>query len=64
MSGLVLVLSNLKPKKLAGSILFKNLGFNSNGMVLCASNEDHTKVELLRPKPGISTAEIKLFLGT
>jgi len=49
MSGLVLVLSNLKPKKLAG--------FNSNGMVLCASNEDHTKVEILRPKPGSKIGE-------
>ncbi len=40
MNGLVLVLTNLKPRALAG--------FNSNGMVLCA-NLDHKKVELLRP---------------
>lgn len=39
--GFVFVLANLKPRKLAG--------FNSNGMILCASNADHTKVEILRP---------------
>jgi tRNA-binding EMAP/Myf-like protein len=41
MKGKVLVMVNLKPKSLAG--------FPSNGMVVCASNEDHTKVELLIP---------------
>ena len=53
MSGLVLVLSNLKPRKLAG--------FNSNGMVLCASNSDHSKVELLRPHPDSKVGE-RVFL--
>ena len=43
MSGLVLVASNLKPRKLGG--------FQSNGMVLMASNSDHTIIELLRPDP-------------
>eukprot|EP00330_Aristerostoma_sp_ATCC50986_P005165 CAMPEP_0114594314 /NCGR_PEP_ID=MMETSP0125-20121206/15956_1 /TAXON_ID=485358 ORGANISM="Aristerostoma sp., Strain ATCC 50986" /NCGR_SAMPLE_ID=MMETSP0125 /ASSEMBLY_ACC=CAM_ASM_000245 /LENGTH=756 /DNA_ID=CAMNT_0001794465 /DNA_START=70 /DNA_END=2340 /DNA_ORIENTATION=+ len=38
---LVCVLANLKMRKLAG--------FPSTGMVLCASNADHTQVELLRP---------------
>ena len=38
----VLVVCNLKPRKLREIL--------SNGMVLCASNEDHTIVELLKPK--------------
>jgi len=44
MSGLVLVMANLKPRKLAG--------FESNGMVVCASNGDHSAVEILRPPAG------------
>jgi methionine--tRNA ligase beta chain len=36
---MVLVLCNLKERKLAG--------FPSHGMVLCASNEDHTEVKLV-----------------
>jgi len=48
-SGQVIVLVNLKPRKL--------VGFNSHGMVLCASNEDHTKVELLRPAEGAKVGE-------
>jgi len=43
------VLANLKPRKLAG--------FNSNGMVLCASSADHTKVELMRPHPDCKVGE-------
>ena len=42
MAGNVLVMVNLKPRPLAG--------FQSNGMVVCASNEEHTVIELLRPK--------------
>lgn len=42
MSGKVLVMANLKPRPLAG--------FNSNGMIVCASNHDHTVVELLIPE--------------
>jgi len=38
---LVLVLCNLKARKL--------VGFPSHGMVLCASNEDHTEVKLISP---------------
>lgn len=38
---MVLVLCNLKARKLAG--------FPSHGMVLCASNEDHTQVRLVSP---------------
>ena len=41
MKGKVLVMANLKPRPLAG--------FNSNGMVVCASNNEHTSVELLIP---------------
>lgn len=37
----VLVLCNLKPRKLRG--------VDSNGMILCASNSDHSSVELLTP---------------
>jgi len=37
----IIVVCNLKPAKLKG--------FESKGMVLCASNEDHTKVELVEP---------------
>ena len=44
MKGLVCVLVNLKPRKLAG--------FESNGMVVAASNADHTIVELIRPAEG------------
>eukprot|EP01015_Nassula_variabilis_P008175 TRINITY_DN1641_c0_g3_i1.p1 TRINITY_DN1641_c0_g3~~TRINITY_DN1641_c0_g3_i1.p1 ORF type:complete len:204 (-),score=58.30 TRINITY_DN1641_c0_g3_i1:68-679(-) len=49
MSGLCLVMVNLKPKKLGG--------FPSNGMVVCASNDDHTQVELLRPAEGSQVGE-------
>ena len=41
MKGKVIVMANLKPRPLAG--------FVSNGMVVCASNMDHSKVELLIP---------------
>ena len=41
MKGKVVVFYNLKPRPLAG--------VESNGMVLCTSNADHTKIELLRP---------------
>eukprot|EP00331_Platyophrya_macrostoma_P023724 CAMPEP_0176438174 /NCGR_PEP_ID=MMETSP0127-20121128/19116_1 /TAXON_ID=938130 /ORGANISM="Platyophrya macrostoma, Strain WH" /LENGTH=209 /DNA_ID=CAMNT_0017822053 /DNA_START=36 /DNA_END=665 /DNA_ORIENTATION=- len=49
MKGLVLVLANLKPRKLGG--------FPSHGMVMCASNADHTAVELLRPPAGAKVGE-------
>lgn len=42
MKGKVIVMANLKPRPLAG--------FNSNGMIVCASNKEHTQVELLRPE--------------
>jgi len=49
MKGLVLVLANLKPRKLGG--------FPSHGMVMCAGNADHTVVELLRPPAGAKVGE-------
>lgn len=42
--GEVLVWVNLKPKKLADIM--------SNGMIMCASNEDKSVVELIRPPTG------------
>ena len=45
----VCVVTNLKPAKMAG--------FESCGMVLCAANEDHTKVELLEPPEGAKVGE-------
>lgn len=41
MKGLVIIAANLKARKLGG--------FPSNGMVLMASNGDHSIIELLRP---------------
>ncbi len=40
MTGQVIVMANLKARKLAG--------FNSNGMVMCTSNPEHTVVRILR----------------
>jgi|GEM_PF-301223 len=51
----VLVLCNLKPRKLAG--------FASNGMVLCASNADHTQVELVDVPEGAVVGERVTFGG-
>ena len=44
-----MVFVNLKPRKLADLM--------SEGMVMCASNEDHTKVELMRPPEGSVVGE-------
>lgn len=44
-------MANLKPRKLAG--------FMSDGMVVCASNNDHTQVSLLIPN-GEPNERIKL----
>jgi methionine--tRNA ligase beta chain len=46
---LVAVVTNLKPAKMAG--------FESAGMVLAASNEDHTKVELIEVPAGAKPGE-------
>lgn len=47
--GLVVVFANLKPRKLAD--------FISNGMVLCASTEDKSTIELIRPPEGSKVGE-------
>ena len=44
LQGYVVVFANLKPRKLAD--------FMSNGMVMCASSEDKSIVELIRPPEG------------
>ena len=46
---LVAVVCNLKPAKMRG--------IQSFGMVLCGSNEEHTKVELLQPAEGSTIGE-------
>jgi methionine--tRNA ligase beta chain len=52
---LVLVLCNLKKLNLKG--------FPSHGMVLCASNAEHTAVELVVPPEGTSIGERVVFDG-
>lgn len=49
----VLVLCNLKARSL--------VGFPSHGMVLCASNADHTSVELVRAPEGAKIGEKVVF---
>lgn len=51
----VLVLCNLKARNL--------VGFPSHGMVLCASNADHTKVEFAVPPEGAKIGERVTFEG-
>lgn len=46
---LCLVYANLKAKKLAHIM--------SHGMVMCASNADHTKIEIMRPPAGAKVGE-------
>jgi len=45
----IIVFANMKPRKLAGIM--------SEGMVLCASNADHTQVELMRPSNDSAVGE-------
>ena len=47
--GLIIVFANLKPRKLADVM--------SEGMVLCAGNEDHTQIELMRAPEGSKIGE-------
>lgn len=49
LSGHIIVFANLKPRKLADIM--------SAGMVLCASNTDHTKIELVRPADGAKVGD-------
>jgi len=51
----VLVLCNLKKRNL--------VGFPSHGMVLCASNADHTAVEFVVPPTGAKLGERVVFDG-
>jgi len=50
---LVLVVANLKPKKLAG--------FPSNGMVLCASSADHSDVKFVEVPEGAKPGDRVVF---
>lgn len=50
----VLVLANLKPRNMRG--------IKSNGMLLCASNADHTEVEPLSPPDGAEIGE-RVYFG-
>jgi len=47
--GLCMVFANLKPRKLADLM--------SEGMVLCAANEDHSVCEVMRPPAGAVVGE-------
>merc|ERR1712087_424543 len=51
----VLVLSNLKTRKL--------VGFPSHGMVMCAANEDGSKVEFIVPPEGAKIGERVMVEG-
>ena len=51
----VVVLCNLKPRKLKG--------IESCGMLLCASNEDRSKVEPISPPEGCANGELMTFEG-
>ena len=44
LEGFVVVWANLKPRKIAG--------LESNGMVMCAGNDDKSVIELIRPPAG------------
>jgi len=52
----VLVLSNLKARNL--------VGFPSHGMVMCASNDDHTKVEFVTAPEGAKIGDRVIFEGS
>lgn len=51
----VIVLCNLKPRPLVGVL--------SHGMVLCASDADHSRVDPLAPPDGASVGELIYFRG-
>lgn len=50
----VVILANLKPRNMRG--------IKSNGMLLCASNEEHTEVEPLMPPEGAAIGE-RVYFG-
>ena len=51
----VMVLANLKDRRIAD--------FKSQGMVLCACNEDHSKVKILEPPPDAKNGDRVVFSG-
>merc|ERR1711871_1674999 len=51
----VMVLANLKDRAIAG--------FKSQGMVLCACNEDHSKVKIVEPPTGAKKGDRVMFSG-
>lgn len=51
----VLVMANLKDRKIGG--------FNSQGMVLCASNAEHTVIKLLEPPSNAKAGDRVVFTG-
>ena len=55
LSGLVVVWANLKPRKLADLM--------SEGMVLCASNAEHTHIEIMRPPAGAKIGDRVVLAG-
>lgn len=55
MTGLCVVYANLKPRKLADLM--------SEGMVMCAGNDDHTAVEIMRPPEGAKVGERVTIAG-
>ena len=50
----VVILANLKPRNMRG--------IKSNGMLLCASNDEHTVVDPLSPPEGAAIGE-RVFFG-
>lgn len=50
-----MVLANLKDRAIAG--------FKSQGMVLCACNEDHSKVKIIEPPSGAQKGDRVMFAG-
>lgn len=56
MTGKVVVLTNLRPKKLGGKALhfYPSSGFLSFGMIICAHSENNEKIELVRPPQGLT----------
>ena len=50
-----MVLANLKDRRIAD--------FKSQGMVLCACNEDHSKVKILEPPPDAKNGDRVVFSG-
>lgn len=54
-TGLCVVYANLKPRKLADLM--------SEGMVMCAGNDEHTVIEIMRPPEGAKVGERVILEG-